>query len=108
MMMRVTVNDHLHQKLVHSHLVDVPQGPAVLNHSCLFQMRGIISSHLTVIFILRMMVAWRMRNHSIPRNIFAKAKAVLIPYTQFWMDFGVFISKICLIFVMIKINSSKI
>jgi hypothetical protein len=24
----------------------VPQGPAVLNHSCLFQMRGIISSHL--------------------------------------------------------------
>jgi hypothetical protein len=25
---------------------DVPQGPAVLKHSCLFQMRGIISSHL--------------------------------------------------------------
>jgi hypothetical protein len=25
----------------------MPQGPAVLSHSCLFQMRGIISSHLT-------------------------------------------------------------
>ena len=30
---------------------DVLQGPAVLNHSCLFQMRGNISSHLIVIFI---------------------------------------------------------
>ena len=54
---------------------DVLQGLAVLNHSCLFQMRGIISSHVTMIFILRMMVTWRMRNHSIPRNYFCQYRS---------------------------------